>query len=58
MFKQLLLNPPPPCSVEAIKSVDLAISTAVMAMKLHLVTDAETFFKKILDFPVWNVFNV
>jgi hypothetical protein len=39
------------------KSVDLAISTAVMAMKLHLVTDAETFFKN-LDFPVWNLFSV
>jgi hypothetical protein len=40
------------------KSVDLAISTAVMAIKLHLVTDAETFFKKKLDFAVWNLFNV
>jgi hypothetical protein len=38
------------------KSVDLAISTVVLAMKLHLVTDAETFFKKKLDFPVWNLF--
>jgi hypothetical protein len=26
--------------------VDLAISTAVMAMKLHLNTDAETLLKK------------
>jgi hypothetical protein len=40
------------------KSADLAISTAAMAMKLHLVTDAEIFFKKNLDFPVWNLFNV
>jgi hypothetical protein len=40
------------------KSVDLAISTAGMAITLHLVTDAETIFKEKLDFPVWNLFNV
>jgi hypothetical protein len=31
------------------KGLDHAISTAVMAMKLQLVTDAETFFKKKID---------
>jgi len=31
------------------KGLDHAISTAVMAMKLQLVTDAETFFKKKVD---------
>jgi len=36
------------CSVEAIKGLDHAISTAVMAMKLQLVTDAETLKKKKL----------
>jgi hypothetical protein len=30
-------------------SLNLAISTAVMAMKLQLVTDAETFCKKKVD---------
>jgi hypothetical protein len=53
MFKPLPpQNPPPPfvrCSVEAMKDLDHAISTAVKAMKLQLVTDAETFFKKKVD---------
>jgi hypothetical protein len=31
------------------KGLNLAISTAVMAMKLQLVTNAETFFKKKVD---------
>jgi hypothetical protein len=31
------------------KGLDHAISTAVMAMKLQLVMDAETFFKKKVD---------
>jgi hypothetical protein len=30
-------------------SLNLAISTAVVAMKLQLVTDAEIFFKKEVD---------
>ena len=37
------------CSVEALISLNLAISTAVMAMKLQLVTDAEIFWKKKVD---------
>ena len=37
------------CSVEAMISLNLAISTAVMAMKLQLVTDAEIFCKKKVD---------
>jgi hypothetical protein len=32
-----------------LKGFDLAIPTAVMAMKLHLVTDAETFRKTKVD---------
>jgi hypothetical protein len=31
------------------KGLDHAISTAVMAMKLQLVMDAETFFQKKVD---------
>jgi hypothetical protein len=50
MFKPLPLNPHFRCSVEAMKGHDLAISKAVMAMKLQLVTDAETFRKKKLIF--------
>ena len=37
------------CSVEAIKGLDHAISTTVMAMKLQLVTDAEIFCKRKVD---------
>jgi hypothetical protein len=37
------------------KSLDLAICTAVMAMKLQLITDAETVNKKNSIFlSVWN----
>jgi hypothetical protein len=37
------------CSVEAFISLNLAMSTAVMAMKLQLVTDTEIFCKKKVD---------
>jgi hypothetical protein len=49
MFKPLSLNPPLPLLVEAMISLNLAISTSVMAMKLQLVTDAEVFRKKQVD---------
>jgi hypothetical protein len=62
MFKQILLNPPPPllrCAVEAMKSLHLVIFTAVVAIKLWLlVTDAETYRNKDLVFSMRNILNV
>jgi hypothetical protein len=40
------------------KSVDLAICTAVMAMKLHLVTDAGLFQKKTRRITIINLQNI
>ena len=42
------------CSVEAIVSLNLAMSTAVMATKLQLVTDTEIFCKKKVDTSFWH----